>query len=116
MNTPPGLRQLMSQAASELGICLTEYEVAALARQIGVKAAQVPVGGRKLSPRLLDTLQALAAGENLPETAARLRISEDTVKTHRRRLYAQLGARSGAQAVAIASRQGILAGAAGGRP
>jgi DNA-binding NarL/FixJ family response regulator len=60
-----------------------------------------------LPPRLHDILQALAAGENLPETAARLHISEDTVKTHRRRLYQRLGARSGAHAVAIASRIGL---------
>ena len=115
MNTPNGLRQLMAQAATDLGIRLTEYEVAALARHITVKATQAPVGGRRLTPRLVDTLQALAAGENLPETAARLCISEDTVKTHRRRLYKQLGARSGPHAVAIASRRGLL-GQIGVRP
>lgn len=108
MNTLPGLRQLMSQAASDLGIRLTEYEVAALARHITDRAAQAPFGGRRLTPRLVDTLHALAAGENLPETAARLQVSTDTVKTHRRRLYKQLGAKSGPHAVAIASRQGLL--------
>jgi DNA-binding NarL/FixJ family response regulator len=115
MNTPNGLRQLMAQAASELDIRLTEYEVAALAQQISRKAAQAPVGGRRLSPRLVDTLQALAAGENLPETAARLQVSTDTVKTHRRRLYKQLGAKSGAHAVAIASRRGLLTQIGGAR-
>lgn len=108
MNMPNGLRQLMREAANELGIQLTEYEVAALARQITVKGAQLPATGRNLSPRLVDTLQGLAAGENLPETAARLQVSEDTVKTHRRRLYRQLGAKSGPHAVAIASREGLL--------
>lgn len=70
---------------------------------------------KHLTPRLVDVLQALAAGETLGETAARLRLSEDTVKTHRRRLYARLGARTGAHAVAIASGRGLLTSIGGGR-
>ncbi|MEV6833562.1 helix-turn-helix transcriptional regulator [Streptomyces sp. NPDC051133] len=70
---------------------------------------------KPLSPRLVDVLQALAAGETLSETATRLSLSEDTVKTHRRRLYARLGARTGAHAVAIASRSELLTPIGGGR-
>jgi DNA-binding NarL/FixJ family response regulator len=107
MTTQTSLRHYLAEAAAVTGIALTPLEVARLSYQINVRAAENAKASLKLPPRLFDVLQGLAAGEHLCETATRLHISEDTVKTHRRRLYARLGARSGAQAVAIASRAGL---------
>jgi two-component system nitrate/nitrite response regulator NarL len=61
-----------------------------------------------ISSRCHAVLVGLAAGEEVSETARRLGRSLDTVKTHRRRLYKQLGARNAAHAVAIADRMGLL--------
>jgi DNA-binding NarL/FixJ family response regulator len=110
------LRQYLAEAAAFTGIALTPLEVARLSYQINVRAAESAKASLRLPPRLFDVLQGLAAGENLCETAKRLCISEDTVKTHRRRLYLRLGAKSGAHAVAIAGRAGLLLQVGAARP
>jgi DNA-binding NarL/FixJ family response regulator len=107
-NPPNGLQQLIFEAATEIPVNLTTPEITQLAKLVATKRAQRAQAGQRLSPRLHQVLQGLAAGESTTETAARLGISEDTAKTHRRRLYEQLGARSGAHAVAIAGRRGLL--------
>ncbi|MQM26974.1 hypothetical protein GFD30_15545 [Glycomyces sp. NEAU-7082] len=43
------------------------------------------------------------------EIGQRLHVSEDTVKTHAKRMYNKLGARDRAQAVARAFRSGLVA-------
>lgn len=121
MNTPPpGLRQLIAEAAAESGIRLSPFEIATLSNQVKVRAARSATSSLRLPPRLFDVLQGLAVGESIGETAQRLCISEDTVKTHRRRLYARLGAKSGPHAVAIAGRAGLPLqvgdGSGAGRP
>jgi DNA-binding CsgD family transcriptional regulator len=120
MNSTMRLRQLLAEAADESGIALSQREIDVLAHRVTVKASQGLRSVLRLTPRLFDTLQGLAAGENLGETAARLNVSEDTLKTHRRRLYKRLGATGGAHAVAIAGSQGLLlpigVAAPGGRP
>ena len=63
---------------------------------------------RKITPRELDVLRLVAEGLSTREIAARLWITEETVKTHIRRLHDRLGARTRAHAVAIAFRSGIL--------
>lgn len=63
-----------------------------------------------LTPAQLRHLEALARGDSAPETARRLYVSVDTVKTHRRRLYASLNARNGAHAVAIGYELGLIDG------
>ena len=115
MNSTVRLRQLIAEAADESGIVLSPREIDVLADRVTVKAAQGMKSVLRLSPRLTDVLQGLAAGESLPETATRLYLSENTVKTHRRLLYKRLGAETGAHAVAIASAQGLLLPIGGGR-
>jgi DNA-binding NarL/FixJ family response regulator len=61
-----------------------------------------------LTPRELEVLQLLAAGLGNKVAAARLGISEHTVKTHIAALYAKLGVSSRGQAVAAGVRRGIL--------
>ncbi|GLZ79601.1 hypothetical protein Afil01_44080 [Actinorhabdospora filicis] len=64
--------------------------------------------GTCLSSREREVLAGLSQGHSNAQIAARLFISEDTVKTHTQRLYRKLGARDRAHAVAKAFRGGLL--------
>jgi DNA-binding NarL/FixJ family response regulator len=61
-----------------------------------------------LSPREIEVLGLVAAGSTNRETAARLFISEATVKTHLLHIYAKLGVKDRAAAVAVAYEKGLL--------
>ena len=61
-----------------------------------------------LSPREREVLQLIAAGHSDGMIAARLHLSETTVKTHVGTLRTRLGAKTRAEAVAIASRLNLL--------
>ena len=61
-----------------------------------------------LSARELDVLRLVARGENNREAAAKLFISEATVKTHLLHIYAKLGVNDRAAAVAQAYEMGLL--------
>ncbi|GAA1515971.1 response regulator transcription factor [Kribbella lupini] len=63
---------------------------------------------QKLSPRELEVLSLVARGTTNREIAARLFITEATVKTHLLHLYAKLEAKDRAAAVAIAYQRGLL--------
>jgi DNA-binding NarL/FixJ family response regulator len=63
-----------------------------------------------LSQRELEVLRLIAQGGTNRETAARLFISEATVKTHLLHVYAKLGVRDRAAAVAAAFERGLLGG------
>jgi DNA-binding NarL/FixJ family response regulator len=61
-----------------------------------------------LSARELEVLRLVAAGATNREAARRLFISEATVKTHLLHLYAKLGVRDRASAVAVGYQRGLL--------
>ncbi len=61
-----------------------------------------------LSQRELEVLQLVAAGTTNREAAARLFISQATVKTHLLHIYAKLGVADRAAAVAEAFNRGLL--------
>jgi ATP/maltotriose-dependent transcriptional regulator MalT len=61
-----------------------------------------------LSQRELEVLELIAQGCSNREAAARLFISEATVKTHLLHAYAKLGVRDRAAAVAAAYARGLL--------
>jgi len=52
-----------------------------------------------ITPRELEILEQIAAGHSNKEIAARLFVSENTVKTHSSRVFDKLGARRRTQAV-----------------
>jgi two-component system, NarL family, response regulator LiaR len=82
--------------------------------EVPVRAAEpfVPDAARVrqlgITPRELEILQAIAAGLSTREIAARLFVSENTVKTHAGRLFDKLNARRRTQAVQIAKEAGLI--------
>lgn len=62
----------------------------------------------RLSPRLRELLAHLAAGDSNADIARALWLSEDTVRTHVRRLLKALEARNRTHAVAVAYQLGLL--------
>jgi DNA-binding NarL/FixJ family response regulator len=64
--------------------------------------------GFALTERELQVLRAMARGRSNGEIGRELYLSEDTVKTHARRLFAKLGAGDRAQAVAIGLRRNVI--------
>lgn len=68
-------------------------------------------GARRLTltERELQVLKGMAEGKSNAEIGRELFVSEDTVKTHARRLFRKLRARDRAHAVAVGFRAGALA-------
>lgn len=69
---------------------------------------RTPPAPEVLSQRELEVLGLVAAGNTNRETAARLFISEATVKTHLLNIYAKLNTPDRASAVAEAYKRGLL--------
>ncbi|BCJ37799.1 DNA-binding response regulator [Actinocatenispora thailandica] len=69
-----------------------------------------PAGPRRgvLTERELQVLRGMSEGKSNAEIGRELFVSEDTVKTHARRLFRKLGARDRAHAVASAFRSGLV--------
>jgi DNA-binding NarL/FixJ family response regulator len=72
--------------------------------------APEPGGSRRplLTERELQVLCGMADGKSNAEIGRELYVSEDTVKTHARRLFRKLGARDRAHAVAAGFRAGLV--------
>lgn len=66
-------------------------------------------GGVPLTERELQVLNGMSRGRSNGEIGEELFLSEDTVKTHARRLFKKLGARDRAHAVAMGFRRGFVA-------
>jgi DNA-binding NarL/FixJ family response regulator len=76
-----------------------------------VSAPPAPPAGRRvaaLSERELQVLNGMSDGKSNAEIGRDLFLSEDTVKTHARRLFRKLGVRDRAHAVAAGFRMGIV--------
>ena len=68
-----------------------------------------PGTGVNLTEREMQVLRGMSQGQSNGEIGRELFLSEDTVKTHARRLFRKLGARDRAQAVALGFRRGFVA-------
>lgn len=76
------------------------YEIAALVAE--------SLGTEELSPRELDVLHSIAAGNSNKMIAYRLGISENTVKGHVKEIVGKLHATDRANAVFLAMRRGLI--------
>lgn len=63
---------------------------------------------KRLTARESDVLELAAAGNSNKQIAARLSLSEDTVKGYMKAIFARLGAMDRTHAVAIAVRNGLI--------
>lgn len=72
-------------------------------------AGRTPRSAIGLTERELQVLLGMAEGKSNAEIGRELFVSEDTVKTHARRLFRKLGARDRAHAVAAGFRAGLVA-------
>jgi two-component system NarL family response regulator len=66
------------------------------------------VSGEALSAREIEVLQRIAAGKSNKEIGAELFISEGTVKTHVKSIFSKLNVVSRTEAVATATRRGLI--------
>jgi two-component system NarL family response regulator len=66
------------------------------------------VSGQALSARELEVLQRMAAGKSNKEIGAELFISEGTVKTHVKSIFTKLDVVSRTEAIATATRRGLI--------
>jgi DNA-binding CsgD family transcriptional regulator len=96
-----------------LGLTLTRKKT------VVVKQVRVPTTGPfvlndarlrelGLTPRELEILGAIANGMSNREIGEKLFVSENTVKTHSRRLFDKLGAKRRTQAVQIGKASGLI--------
>lgn len=72
-----------------------------------------PRQGSQLTGRELQVLEKMATGLTAKQAGDQLFLSEDTVKTHLKRVYALLGVRNVAHAITVAHELGFLPMACG---
>jgi DNA-binding NarL/FixJ family response regulator len=86
----------------------TTASALAVPHQRGDAVAEPPRRRVELTERELQVLRGMSDGKSNAEIGRDLYVSEDTVKTHARRLFRKLGARDRAHAVASAFRAGLV--------
>jgi NarL family two-component system response regulator YdfI len=95
--------------AAARGETLLKPEIMArLLSQTEPHLASKPRGDLDLTDREREVLKAVARGERSKEIAARLGITERTIKAHLASIYNKLGVDSRAAAIAVASQRGLL--------
>ncbi len=106
-----GARGYLVKDASreELTALVTQALSDASARGTGPRARRpAAAGGPALTERELQVLRGMSRGRSNSEIGRELYLSEDTVKTHARRIFRKLGAADRAQAVALGFRGGLV--------
>lgn len=105
-----GARGYLVKDASreELVAMVTQALHDVAARQVPRARADVDSAAPPLTERELQVLRGMGRGRSNAEIGRELYLSEDTVKTHARRLFRKLGAADRAQAVAMGFRWGLV--------
>ena len=105
---------LFSALGIWLGLKLTRTRETVVVREVPVPVTE-PFARNEtrleqlgITPRELEILEAMAAGFSNREIAARLFVSENTVKTHAARVFDKLSARRRTQAVQLAKEAGLI--------
>ena len=104
---PTVTRRLISQFAGSAGTVAGEAD-RSRAPQPEAAAAARKLALATLTPRETQVLRLVAEGLSNPEIAARLTVSEETVKTHVSRMLAKLQLRDRTQAVVTAYESGLV--------
>ena len=79
-----------------------------LRRALTERGSRESVSGPVLTERELQVLTGMSQGKSNAEIGRELFLSEDTVKTHARRLFRKMGVTDRAQAVASGFRRGLV--------
>jgi DNA-binding NarL/FixJ family response regulator len=105
-----GARGYLVKDASreELTTMVTQALADAAARAVPRMVLEGEAGIPALTERELQVLRGMGRGRSNAEIGKELYLSEDTVKTHARRLFRKLGAADRAQAVAKGFRWGLV--------
>jgi DNA-binding NarL/FixJ family response regulator len=106
-----GARGYLVKDASreELSAMVTQALADSSARRLAPRSRPDSLGGMPvLTERELQVLRGMGRGRSNSEIGKELYLSEDTVKTHARRLFRKLGAADRAQAVAMGFRWGLV--------
>ena len=97
-----------------LGLKLTRHKETVLVKEVMVPAPASFVRDEQklealgITPRELEILELIAQGLSNREIAARVFVSENTVKTHSSRVFDKLGARRRTQAVQLAKELRLI--------
>jgi DNA-binding CsgD family transcriptional regulator len=97
-----------------LGLRLTRRTETVVVREVMVPAPatfardQGAVESLGITPRELEILELIAEGLSNKEIAARVHVSENTVKTHSSRVFDKLGARRRTQAVQLGKERRLI--------
>ena len=107
--------ELVAVAAHSLAASAVPHQAGPPSRTDAGPVSAVPQPARRngavateLTRRELEVLSGMSHGRSNAQIGADLFLSEDTVKTHARRLFRTLGAADRAQAVAIGLRAGLI--------
>lgn len=100
--------RVVAAGGALLAPTVTRRLIGEFARLRSRSPAGAPVPLDVLTPRETEVLRLLAAGLSNLEIAARLVVSEETVKTHVSRVLSKLGVRDRTQAVVRAYESGLV--------
>lgn len=99
---------VLKHAAREEVVAAVIHAMAGTAPQRSASRPPSQGGAPTLTEREVQVLTGMSNGHSNGEIGKELFLSEDTVKTHARRLFRKLGAADRAQAVAIGFRWGVV--------
>jgi DNA-binding CsgD family transcriptional regulator len=106
------VRTVLLEQAEVRDLPLTQRNVDDLAddivSSIEARKVTVPVMAGPVTHMQREVLHGIAIGETSVETARRLTLAEETVKSHKRHLYERLGVSTAAEAVAIGIGLGLI--------
>lgn len=106
------VRDALVEHADTRELQLTMADVEGLSRAavgaIVTREITVPASTLLVTPMMREVLYGIAIGETAKDTGRRLHVTENTVKTHRSKLFRRLQVKTSGQAVARGIALGII--------